>query len=293
MNGVNLEYKFHMYTSTEKSITIHDIDTNAEMRAVEDLQREVWGIPDLEVVPLSEIVAVKTAGGLLIGAFDEDELVGFVYGFVSLEDGQLSHHSHMLAVKPGYRGSSIGHRLKLAQRERVLAQGITTMSWTFDPLQSVNAYLNFNKLGVICNRYFYDFYGDDAASFLHQNGTDRLWITWPLATKRVRERIEKPSIARAFENVNALVEINGTNIPHVNDPDKVLSNDSALIEIPSDINSLELEDRQLAAEWRQATRRAFTAAIDAGYTITEFERRKRGGKPVGTYLLTRQNGLVD
>src|SRR5215212_9459126 len=118
------------------AVTIRGIDDVAQMRAVEVLQKEVWGIPDLDVVPLTHLVAAKEAGGVLIGAFDREELVGFVYGFPSFEQGQLAHHSHMLAVKPDYRNLDLGRKLKLAQREHVMAQGIELISWTFDPLQS-------------------------------------------------------------------------------------------------------------------------------------------------------------
>ena len=118
------------------AIVIRDIDGGAEMRAVEELQKEVWGVPDLDVVPLSQLVAAKAAGGVLLGAFDHETLVGFVYGFVSYEHGEVTHHSHMLAVRPAFRNFDLGRRLKLAQRERVLAQGINIMTWTFDPLQS-------------------------------------------------------------------------------------------------------------------------------------------------------------
>src|SRR5262245_60143465 len=135
------------------AVTIREIDDVAQMRAVEDLQKEVWGIPDLDVVPLTHLVAAREAGGVLIGAFDGEDLVGFVYGFPSFEHGQLAHHSHMLAVKTAYRNVDLGRRLKLAQRDHVMAQGIGLMTWTFDPLQSLNAYFNFSKLGVVADRY--------------------------------------------------------------------------------------------------------------------------------------------
>src|SRR2546421_9835700 len=151
----------YVTVSGEHGVTIRDVETTAELHAVEDLQREVWGIPDVDVVPLTHLVAAKTAGGVLAGAFDDKVLVGFVYGFAAIEHGETTHHSHMLAVRPSHRGAHIGERLKLAQRERVLAQGIKTVSWTFDPLRSKNAHLNFRKLGVTCDRYFVDFYGDD------------------------------------------------------------------------------------------------------------------------------------
>ena len=84
----------------------------------------------------------------------------------------------MLAIKPAFRNHDLGRRLKLAQREHVIAQGIELMTWTFDPLQSLNAYFNFNKLGVLSDRYLLNFYGEDASSFLHRTGTDRLWTSW-------------------------------------------------------------------------------------------------------------------
>src|SRR5438270_12995777 len=104
-----------MPAATEmQTIRIRDIDGGTELRAVEKLQKEVWGIPDLDVVPLSHLVAAKAAGGVLLGAFDREILVGFVYGFVSYEDDKMAHHSHMLAVKPAYRSFNLGHNLKRA-----------------------------------------------------------------------------------------------------------------------------------------------------------------------------------
>jgi len=119
---------------SKEAISIRDIDSVAELHVVEELQREVWGIPDIEVVPLSQLVAAKASGGVLVGAFDGEDLVGFAYGFVGYERGTVVHHSHMLAVKPAYRAHDLGFRLKAAQRERVMQQGIEVMTWTFDPL---------------------------------------------------------------------------------------------------------------------------------------------------------------
>lgn len=186
-------------------IVVRDIDGQAEMRAVEELQKEVWGLPDLDVVPLTQLVAAKASGGILLGAYDRETLVGFVYGFAGYEGGRATQHSHMLAVKPVYRNLNLGYRLKLAQREIALSQGISEMTWTFDPLQSLNAYFNFNRLGVVSNRYLVDFYGTDSASFLHRNGTDRLWVTWPLTSRRVEERIDGTAAEPDFENAEPLI----------------------------------------------------------------------------------------
>jgi len=266
------------------NITIREIDEVAEMRAVEELQKEVWGIPDLDVVPVTHLVAAKEAGGVLIGAFDAAALVGFVYGFPSLERGKLAHHSHMLAVKASYRNFDLGRRLKLAQREHVIAQGIELVSWTFDPLQSLNAYFNFSKLGVIADRYFPDFYGPDAASFLHQTGTDRLWVSWFVSSDEVKRRISGVSDDMNFD-AGPLVQVEADNSPRRND--QALVQVQASIEIPADIDSLQQQSPETASRWRQETRWAFTEAINAGYFVAAFAREKRGEMRVGKYLLRK------
>lgn len=278
---------------TGGDIVVRDIDGQAEMRAVEMLQKEVWGLPDLDVVPLTQLVAAKASGGVLIGAFDRDILAGFAYGFVGYEEGHVTHHSHMLAVRPDYRSLNIGYRLKLAQRETVLEQGIERMTWTFDPLQSVNAYLNFNKLGVVSNQYFENFYGDDAGSFLHGNGTDRLWVTWLLNTQHVRDRLAGQIVPVDIPEVTPLVELGENGRPHRNDLDECLSHDETAIEIPADINEMERQNRNAAAEWREATRWAFTEAIDSGLLVDGFYRTERNGQKAGIYHLRRAATLAD
>ena len=265
------------------SIVIREIEGAIEIRAVEDLQREVWGLPDLDVVPTTQLVAAQAAGGVLIGAFDVDALAGFVYGFVGCENGHMTHHSHMLAVKPPYQDHSLGYRLKCAQRDFVLSQGITEMSWTFDPLQSLNAYFNFGRLGVVSDRYLADFYGTDATSFLHQNGTDRLWVRWPLASRHVAERLENSVSEPENKVAKTLIELGENNAPLVHDLEVKDSIVDVSIEIPTDIRSIEQQDPRTAEAWRAATRIAFTEAFSAGYVATEFVR----GDLAGRYVLSR------
>lgn len=274
-----------MIPKMETSISIRQITDNAEMRAVEELQKVVWGIPDLEIVPASHLIAAVTAGGVLLGAFDAEKLVGFVYGFVGYENSRVTHHSHMLAVKPEYRNFNLGEKLKWAQRDIVLSQGITKMSWTFDPLQSLNAYFNFNKLGVIADHYIVDFYGADAASFLHQNSTDRFWVTWDLDSERVKERLEKRVSTVEFENVKRLVKLSKYNTPMVAELDEV---GEIAIEIPADINELQNENMKLAIQWRKTTREAFLDALAQGYIVKEFFRGIKDGQKYGLYLLKRE-----
>ena len=248
-----------MSTASETSaLVIRQVESFAELRAVEEMQKEVWGVPDLDVVPATHLVAVVAAGGVLLGAFDGELLAGFVYGFVAQEDGEIAHHSHMLAVKHAYRNFNLGYKLKLAQREAVLAQNINVITWTFDPLQSLNAYFNFAKLGVIAERYVVNFYGEEATSFLHQTGTDRFWVKWILNSERVIKRLNKDM--------------------SLEEPA-----DKVLIEIPGDINAVHEESPERAREWRERTRRQFTEAVDAGYVVKDFYREADRG----VYILGR------
>lgn len=271
---------------------IRDIESIQEMRLVEELQQEVWGFSDREIVPLVMMIPTIAVGGTLIGAFDGATLAGFVYGFIGYESGRTTMHSDMLAVKPAYRRLNLGYRLKLAQRERALAQGIDRMTWTFDPLQSRNAYLNFAKLGVVADTYKVNFYGEATASFLHQEtGTDRLWVTWLLDSQRVRERLtgithiqELPS---ELNQVTSLVNCTADGSPQVHNLAEAPSQDYALIEIPDEIDSVKKISTELAVRWRKATRQAFTEALAAKYTVKEFYRPTKQKPPSGVYLLGR------
>jgi predicted GNAT superfamily acetyltransferase len=276
----------------ESNIVIRDIESVSELRSVEALQKEVWGCADLDVVPLTIFVAGRKVGATLIGAYDGASLVGFAYAFPGYEDGYVVHHSHMLAVKPGYRNHKLGFKLKLAQRERVLAQGINRITWTFDPLQSLNAYLNFGKLGVIADTYKINFYGEATSSFLHQIGTDRLWVTWLIDSQRVCERLQTETERKQplveSGNAPALVHVSFGGEPRKNTDSKVIGKKHLSLEIPWNINELQRERPKLAVEWREATRWAFTEAFNSGYLVEDFYRATRNDQPVGVYLLTLQ-----
>lgn len=270
------------------SLLIEDIESIDDMRVVEDLQKEVWGLDDRDINPLTQLMAARQTGGQLIGARDGPTLVGFVYGFVGLEHGRTTHHSHMLAVRPAYRNFDVGYKLKLAQRERVLAQGITRMTWTFDPLQSLNAYFNFCKLGVVSDTYKINFYGPETSSVLHRIGTDRLWVTWLLDSGRVQQRLEgKPDRHEIDSQTLPLVTVDAEGWPRELSVKAGLSGEHAFIEIPSDIDSLQLQNAGQAVQWREATRRGFTEAFAAGFQVGDFFRQSRGNQSVGVYVLSQ------
>jgi predicted GNAT superfamily acetyltransferase len=283
-------------TKPKPAFTIRDLQSFGDMKQVEEVEREVWGLADLDATPLTLAIATKEAGSIWVGAFDGTKLVGFAFGFLGMEHGQLIVHSHMLALRKPYRNFNLGYKLKLAQRERALAVRIDAarihqMTWTFDPLQSKNAHLNFAKLGVVSESYKVDFYGPETSSLLHRNGTDRLWVTWPLASRRVQDRLQgkasRSEILDALSTLTPLVQFNGDGKPVRTDLAAALKRQRVAIEIPSEIACVEQKDPTLAREWRLQTRWAFNEALQAGFLVVEFCRTVRGQQGPGVYLLEK------
>jgi len=280
-----------MKEPTPKSVIIRDLVSYEDLQRAEELEREVWGLADRDAMPLALMVATREAGSVWVGAFDGENLAGFAFGFLGFEHGHLILHSHMLAVRERYRDLDLGYKLKLAQRERAMSMRVQEMTWTFDPLQSRNAHLNFGKLGVVADVYKVDFYGPETSSVLHQNGTDRLWVRWALASRRVRDRLQgkdyRPEILDAFARLQPLVQFNGDGKPLRTDLFAALSRQRIAIQIPSDIGAVERKAPGLAREWREATRWAFTKALNAGFFVAEFCRTVRGQQGPGNYLLEK------
>jgi predicted GNAT superfamily acetyltransferase len=284
------------WSANDKQFYIREAETEAEFHEIEEIQRVVWGFSDLDIVPAATLIATQWAGGMALCAFEDEKMIGFAYGFLAQEEGRLSIHSHMLAVRAEYRNLQIGYRLKLAQRKWAIERGIKEITWTFDPLQSLNAHLNFAKLGVISRRYIVNFYGEASSSPLHQGfGTDRLWVNWLLESERVSQHIsrieESLRTPPARENLLAgdaplLVSRDG-NRARLADLTDSLSNRDCLIEIPHDVTALKKHDPEVAVQWRETTRTAFLAAIEAGFTVEDFLKRKEEDRSRWFYLLSR------
>jgi predicted GNAT superfamily acetyltransferase len=186
-------------------ILIRSCQGQDELEACVQLQVETWGYDPTDVIPRKAFLVWQKVGGQVIGAFDTDilgspaqggpeSLVGFVLALPGIKfgagDPQPYLHSHMMAVKEGYRNQGLGVKLKLAQREEALARGIRHIEWTFDPLEIKNAFLNIHKLGAIVRSYFVDFYGVSSSRLQGGLPTDRLLAEWELDSPHVQEVLE-------------------------------------------------------------------------------------------------------
>ncbi len=168
---------------------IRECTTLDELAACVDLQREVFALPEVELSPVRHLIVTKNAGGFILGAFADGNLIGFVLSVPAFLRGEPAIYSHMTAVKGSHQSYGIGAKLKWAQRTRALAEGIKTIKWTFEPWKARNAQFNLEKLGAIVVEYQPNFYGIDYASAAVDGkpiglASDRLFAEWPLESEK-------------------------------------------------------------------------------------------------------------
>ena len=257
------------------------LESPEDMPAVEALQRTVWPGSETDVVPAHMLLTAVHNGGLLAGAFVEEKLVGFVFGFPGLEftpDGPRPKHcSHMMGIHPDQRDSGIGFALKRAQWQMVRHQGLDHITWTYDPLLSRNAYLNIAKLGAVCNTYRRSEYGAMRDGLNAGLPSDRFLVDWWVNTRRVEHRLSKRARRRlklddfSKADLQPLYSLQTkSDLLHPPEHFSSLEGNLTLAEIPSDFSALKDVDFSLARDWRFFSREVFETAFSAGYIVTDF-----------------------
>jgi predicted GNAT superfamily acetyltransferase len=270
--------------------TIRPLETIDELRACVALQEETWGHGFSDRVPPAILKVAQILGGVASGAWDEqDHLVGFVFGMTGVRDGEVVHWSDMLAVRRGLRDTGLGAELKAHQRRILLECGVRTMYWTFDPLQSRNAYLNFSKLGIVVREYARDMYGETDSPLHRGIGTDRFIALWRMDSERVDRRTggaeRGPSAdAHATDRVALAERDPGDTLPHPGAPVTGLDAPRVRVAIPADVSEVMASSMELGVAWREATRTALTHYLERGYEVRELLR----GTRTSDYLLTRE-----
>jgi predicted GNAT superfamily acetyltransferase len=286
----------------DDQVAIRPLATIDDYAQAESVQREIWGMQDAtQVIPLHVLLTAQKNGGLTAGAFDmTGQMLGVVFGFIGLAgDGKFKHCSHIAGVLPGLRRQRIGQALKLFQRRYVLKQGLDLITWTFDPLEGVNASLNIAKLGGISHKYYPNLYGSSMADGL--NGglpTDRFEVEWWIASQRVREFVERLDTGRHERpGHRALIDqgaslVNQTRLDaegalHPVGAIMDASDATLLVESPSEFQAIKAVSMDLARAWRQHTASIFTHYFDKGYVAADFVSDRDDARRRNFYVLTR------
>jgi predicted GNAT superfamily acetyltransferase len=269
---------------------IRPLTTIDECRRVVELEKVVWGYTDAEdVVPTPILIVSVKRGGILLGAFDTaGEMKGFVYSMAALKDGRPAQWSHMLGVSDDARDQGLGARLKLAQREHALAMGIDLIEWTYDPLQALNAHLNFAKLGVVVEEYEENIYGESSSVLHRGTPTDRFVAAWRIATPHVERRVAAVGQPVARDAAVAAAPVvnpsrPGGEWPEPGAADLSVEAPRLLVEIPMGFGRMQEQQPELALAWRMATRGIFQRYFDRGYRAVDFFLNRADGR--GHYLL--------
>jgi predicted GNAT superfamily acetyltransferase len=219
-------------------MTIRPLTEIAEFKQCIELQREIWGMADVELLP-SRIYVVQTLiGGLVLGAFEEEQLIAFLNAMPGIREGMPYWHSLTLAVRKDHWNSGIGARLKLAQREHARERGIRLIQWTYDPLESKNAYLNVGKLGAIVRKYYVNAFGTPESALAKGLDSDRVIAEWWVDEPRV----------------------------------EVVGDDVRRVFIPAEIQQLKKQSLKSAQDVQLRVREQFLKNLEDDYFVAGFER---------------------
>lgn len=263
------------------NFSIRDLAGMEDMKACEAIQKEVWGFIELDIVPAGLMAVMGHYGAVTAGAFVEERMAGFVCGFPGYGEGEPFHHSHMLAVRPAFQGAGIGLALKWAQADRVLAQGIRRVNWTFDPLQARNAHLNINHLGCVSSVYLLNVYGNSESPLHGGLPTDRLEPDWRLDSERVgrarRGELVPPAGIPELAHANR-IRFRNDGLAAMDDMTVSAEEHGraeVLFFIPHDFNDVLRRDIGLATDWRLKSRAALTGLFRREYEVAGFHRDGR------------------
>jgi len=275
-----------------REIRFRHLGSPEEFHEAEALQIAAWGMTEEHPVPHPLQRAMADNGGLLLGAFRGSQLAGFCLGFLGRDQGRLFHYSHMTAVRPEFQNQHLGYRLKLYQREEVLKQDLTEIRWTYDPLQSRNAFLNVRRLGARPRAYHAQYYGSMGSEINRGLETDRLAVSWELTAPTVTDRVQgryptKEQDRARWHGSQALVETE-TDRSEVRVPTggSAPSSPHVTIEIPADLSLIRDRRPDAVVAWREATRRAFLTCFEAGYRVDDFAVLSDRGGPRSFYFLS-------
>jgi predicted GNAT superfamily acetyltransferase len=255
------------------SVAYRELSTFAEFQECVGIQRETWGDEFEELVPTAILKVSQKVGGIVAGAYDASgRMLGFVYGMAGLKNGKPIHWSHMLAVRKETRGLGLGKLLKLYQRELLLARGVDTVFWTYDPLVARNANLNLNGLGAVVEEYVKDMYLESSSSLHRGMSMDRFVVSWNIRSERVSEALagRRSFDATRFRDtpiVNTSADTGQSDAPgKLNFPQMA----NVRVEIPPNLEELNSRSMEEAKVWRQNTRDVFLWYLNRGYSVDGF-----------------------
>lgn len=288
-------------------ITIRPLTDYTDAVHFIELDRIVWGSDPVELVPSHITITIAKNGGLALGAYAPDGpantggMVGLALGWMGVgidpadpnQALKLKYCSHMVGVHPDWQGKHVGLRLKLAQREQVLRQGLTDwITWTYDPLFRPNGRFNIHRLGATCSTYMRNVYGELNDDLNRGVPSDRCQVDWRLNSPHVLHDIEPQRRAQQWDK--SALHIAPTTVTDSGrlapvEADLTLDGRPLAVPLPDDISALRRQDPELSLAWRFALRAMLEQAFAAGYTMVDCVNLAADrARPDWRYILVRE-----
>lgn len=261
------------------SIVIRVLSSVEEMAPLVELQKEIWGYGEEGAdypYPSRALFALSESGGLVSGAFTEDELAGFSVAWIGYEGekGPAYLHSQLLGVRPKFQGRRIGFHLKCHQREFALRRNLELMKWTFDPLQARNARLNIHHLGGVVESYRDHYYGEIQSLLSRGLDTDRVWVDWHMNSHRVNNFLAGHRLSwtwKELQRVTRTCVMAGHQQRQLIDYELDRHEPELLVEVPIHFDSIRKDLPAEANLWRTRSREIFQHYLLRGYVIDDFQ----------------------
>ena len=263
-------------------LVIRELRGHSDFVAAQRLAQEVWGFQDLQVPSTFDLQVVGHVGGLTAGAFRGSELAGFVHGLPRTDLGKPCHHSHLLAVRPEFRGRGLAVRLKFFQRRWCLERGIRRMTWTYDPLLVANARLNLVRLRARARVFLPNVYGE-LGGLYGALPTDRFEVLWSLGAKR--------SSGQRAESLRSPATRAGSRVPpRATCPARI---DSPWRSRPAPPSSMRRIPRRPVRpdDGSASSRRLFSAAGTRPFPWSPFPKRPSMSSRASLQYLMQQTGI--
>jgi len=253
---------------------VRDLTKYEEFLQVREVQQQIWGFTQGEGLYPPMLKTAAENGGTIIGAFDGGKLIGFLFGFVGLHtDRHLKLCSQTMGILPEYRNKGVAATLKWAQRERVLANEIDLITWTYDPLEAPNARLNLHTLGSVAHIYKQNIYGENFGALGKGLPSDRFLVEWWIATERVQQRHDRIALDPiGVDSPIANACTGASSDRRITAIDLNLDAPIVRVEIPNDLQAIKQSNMALGQDWRLKTRELFEAYFARGYEAIDFVR---------------------
>lgn len=271
-----------------ESVMIKELTTIEQIEEARKLELEIWAVGS---IPVHQTIATIRNGGIVLGAYLNDEIIGFNYSCPGYMGEQVYLYSHMIGVKRNYREQGVGELLKNYLKDIAIDRGYRTCRWTFDPLEARSGFLNFSKLRSYSDTYIENCYGEMEDPFNRALPTDRLCVEWQLVDNDYLRWDAK--VEELLDEAKPVVnwQLNTAGLPTL-DSEQSFSKDEALIHdaytlaIPTNFQKIKVESVALAEDWRYKTRHILQAMFDQGYKIIYLQKKD---DEISHYLLVKRS----